>query len=98
MDLYLKHQTPDKGKACQQQDKRAAEMWERVLGKDKDLSKLTLNEWKTFTRSRKNGAIDARGHAVVPKKRWEVRQRTVGGDLEWLRRIDTRRSAKRVMM
>jgi hypothetical protein len=82
--LYLKHQTPRKGKSQQAHDRRAAECWERILGARKDLTRLTRREWLDFIDRRQSGAIDARGNPVTVKKRRPVRARAVANDLEWL--------------
>jgi hypothetical protein len=71
-------------------DGRCSELFTRVLGADRDLSKLTLGEWQHFIRVRQTGAVDAWGREVpVPEtpedaKRRPVRARTVEADCEWL--------------
>ena len=85
--LYMEHQSPNRGVACQQHDARCAELWRTVLGEDKDLYKLTKAEWQKFTKLRTSGAIDPRGNEVPESKRHPVRVRAVGNDLEWLRGI-----------
>jgi integrase len=60
----------------------------RVLGADRDLSRLTLGEWEQFIRARQTGAVDAWGRPVTEeKKRRRVRARTVESDCEWLVKV-----------
>ncbi|HEX9282366.1 MAG TPA: tyrosine-type recombinase/integrase [Gemmatimonadales bacterium] len=65
-------------------------LFARVLGADRDLSKLTLGEWQHFIRVRLTGAVDAWGRDVpMPataedQPRRVVRARTVEADCEWL--------------
>lgn len=82
---YLTHQTPDKGRSEQQADRRRATMWLRVLGPTKDLSKLTMYEWKVFIEVRRSGAIDPTGVSVPPDQRKPIRDGTVWGDLVFLK-------------
>jgi hypothetical protein len=71
-------------------DERCAELFTRVLGADRDLSKLVLSEWEHFVRARHTGAVDAWGEPVPEPvtaddaKRRTVRARTVEADCEWL--------------
>jgi integrase len=83
--LYLEHRTPRKGQHEQEQDRRKAELWLRVLGSDKDPHAITLRDWEGFLDARGSGAIDSRGHAVPAKDRHSVRARTVEVDANWLR-------------
>jgi len=85
--LYLKHQTPTKVESEQDADERRSEMWVRILGPSKDLSKLTLREWQWFVESRRSGAIDSSGEAVPTERREPVREGTVAGDLVFLRSV-----------
>ncbi len=86
--LYLKHQSPDHTTGVQHHDARCSEMWTRVLGPERDLSSLTLEDWQGFAKARATGTIDARGHAVPTGKRQKkVGPRTVGRDQEWLRSV-----------
>jgi len=86
--LYRSFKTPDKKPAQQQEDDRQMEMWERVLGPDFDLRKLSRREWDTFIRLRRLGAIDPRGHRVSDEKRRKlVGDTTVGGDQGFLRGV-----------
>lgn len=83
--LYLEHHSPDRGRASQQHDRRAGEMWAQVLGAGKDLHALTRGEWESFSKARKSGVIDARGNPVPERDRRPVRQRAVAYDQQWLR-------------
>jgi integrase len=82
--LYLQHATPRKSKSEQDADERRGKMWRKYLGSDKDLSKLTLREWQSFTDARTRGEIDAKGDPVPPDKRVAVRAATAGADLTFL--------------
>jgi integrase len=67
---------------------RLAELWTRHLGADKDVRKITPDEWESFIRRRRSGEIDARGLPVDdPQKRRSVRDRTVEADLRGLSAI-----------
>ncbi len=83
--LYLRHQTPEKAKPSRKNDERAAVMWLAFLGPQSEPSKLRPQEWQSFIRLRRSGAIDARGCAVPEGDRSPVRDRTVEYDLKWLR-------------
>jgi hypothetical protein len=85
--LYLDHHSSMRTAATQAEDKRRAEMWERVLGPQKDLQKFTRGEWERFDLARRSGAIDPRGQPVPGPRRRPVRSRTVGADQEWLRSV-----------
>lgn len=87
--IYLDTQTPQKGRSCQYQDKRAVTMFTKVFGKDKDLHKLTLGEWQEFTQARNAGALSSLGEPVAEGDRKPVGARTVENDLEWLRTVLT---------
>lgn len=82
--LYLKNQSPTKCKAEQEADERRSEMWTRVLGAEKDLSKLAMRQWQGFVDDRRTGTIDARGKPVPPEKRKTVRDGTVAAELTFL--------------
>jgi integrase len=82
--LYLKNQSPTKCKAEQEADERRSEMWTRVLGPEKDLSKLGMREWQSFIDSRRSGAIGAKGKPVPPDNRKAIRDGTVAADLTFL--------------
>ncbi len=58
--------SPDQAKTASglKNDERAAEMWTRFLGPQKDLQELTLSEWEEFMAKRATGAIDARANPV----------------------------------
>lgn len=74
--LYLTHEPGRKD------GQRLAAIWTRHLGKDKDVRKITAEEWKRFIQLRRSGEIDARGRPVVdPKTQRPVRDRTVEADL-----------------
>ncbi|MGH7564876.1 MAG: tyrosine-type recombinase/integrase [Gemmatimonadota bacterium] len=61
---------------------RLSKLWTRFLHPDKDVRKITPDEWRGFIRLRRSGEIDARGHRVDdPEKRRPVRDRTVEADL-----------------
>jgi site-specific recombinase XerD len=67
-------------------DERCAEMWQIVLGVDKDLSTLTHEELDQFLAKRVSGHINAHGSPVLlVERRRPVRVRAVASDLEWLR-------------
>ncbi len=85
--LYLEHHSPMRTLATQAEDQRRAKMWERALGPQKDLHRLTRGEWELFERDRRLGAINPRGQPVPEAKRRPVRPRTVGADQEWLRSV-----------
>jgi integrase len=86
---YLNEKTPDKAYAgAEEQDKREAELWVRVLGAGKDLAKLTTAEWSRFIRERSSGAITSRGVPVPDEAaRVPVRDGTVREDLIWLKTL-----------
>ncbi len=85
---YKLNVTPHKSRSSRYQDKRAEAMWTKVLGEQKDLSKLTRAEWERFIEARRTGTIDARGKPVEkPEERQPVRDRAVAADLEWLRGV-----------
>jgi integrase len=65
-------------------NRRAAEMFVRVFGADKDPMKLSRQEWLTFIDERRSGAIDARGQRVSLEERRPVGDRTVATDLDHL--------------
>jgi hypothetical protein len=81
---YLQHASPRKSKSERDADERRAKMWCKYLGGDKDLSRLTLHEWESFTDARTRGDIDANGDAVPSDKRIGVRAATAGADLTFL--------------
>jgi hypothetical protein len=90
--IYLAR-APRKERSSRYPDTRAAKMFTRFLGADRDLSKLTPAEWCDFLDARATGAIDARGEPVPdpqqpedPKRR-PVGARAVEADLEWLRMV-----------
>lgn len=85
-DLYLTHRTPDKGVSQKASDRRHAELWLGVLGKDFNLTELSRREWDQFVRDRKSGALSARGNPVKLERR-RVRDRTVQKDCAWLRAV-----------
>jgi hypothetical protein len=72
---------PDPKKAG---DKGDAGLFARVLGAERDPSKLTLGEWQHFIRLRQTGAVDSWGREVPLDLRRPVRPRTVEADCEWL--------------
>ena len=83
--LYLAYATPKKVDSSQSNDRRAAEMWTRILGARRDLHAIDSGSWERFARDRASGAIDANGERVRAKDRVPVRPRTVRSDLQWLR-------------
>ena len=85
--LYNHHRTPLKGRESQKDDGRRMEMWTRVLGANKDASKISLGEWERFTEARRSGAIDPRGQAVPEEDRRTVRDRTIEADFRWLKAV-----------
>jgi len=85
---YRLNVTPGKSRSSRYQDTRAEALWTKVLGAEKDLSKLTRAEWAHFITARASGAIDPRGEPVeTAKERRPVRARAVAADLEWLRGV-----------
>jgi integrase len=63
-------------------------MWQRVLGSEFDLSKLSRREWDGFVRRRRSGEIDAYGNVVTdPEERQRVRERPVQKSLAFLRAV-----------
>src|SRR5690242_9820028 len=90
--LYLNRESHRHSRSVRYQDQRAAKMFTRFLKADRDLSKITLDEWTRFIDARRTGAIDAHGvpvpAPVTPKdpKRKPVAQ-AVSTDLEWLRYV-----------
>ncbi len=82
--LYRHHKTPTKSPAQQREDHRKAKLWTRFLGPKKDPHKVSLAEWERFKRARSEGAIDARGRHVAPKKRRTVSARMLEIDCGWL--------------
>jgi len=79
--LYLKHRTPSKVRSERDADERRVRMWTRILGPDKDLSKLSLREWQWFIENRRTGAINSDGEFVPVDQRQTVRDGTVAADL-----------------
>ncbi len=84
LSLYLERETPAKCVSEQQADTRRAKLWARVLGPQKDLSRLTLREWNEFIEARRSGRIDSEGIVTPADQREPVRDSTVGGDLTFL--------------
>lgn len=92
LPLYLQHCSPKKASSEQQADQRRGRLWTRFLGSEKDLSRLTLQEWQTFIAQRTAGVIDAEGlqkpeREKLRRKRIEdrpVRAGTVWADLVFL--------------
>jgi integrase len=84
---YLPEKRREKKRSSVNNDLRCAELWTRVLGAQKDVSKLTLSEWNGFIRLRGDGLIDARGRPVPPKAAARIRAWTLREDLEWLRSV-----------
>ena len=84
LGLYLRHQTPTKVQSERDADARRAGAWTQFLGPAKDLSKLALREWQSFTVLRRSGAIDANGKAVAPDNKRAVRDGTVAADLVFM--------------
>jgi hypothetical protein len=85
--LYLSRETPRKSRSCRYQDTRASELFARVWGADRDLHKLTLDEWSQFIAARASGVIDARGEPVDEEDRRPVRARAIEADLECLQAV-----------
>jgi len=82
--LYHRHKTPTKSPAHQREDRRKVKLWTRFLGPKKDPHEVSLSEWEQFKRARSEGAIDARGRHVPPKKRRKVGARVLEIDCGWL--------------
>lgn len=85
--LYRQYQTPGKTFRHQKDDERRSEMWARVLGSGKDLSKLTLKEWQGFISDRRSGAVDARGLPVAADQRSPVGDGSIWSDLIFLNSV-----------
>jgi integrase len=77
--LYLTH------RPARKDTERLSELWTRYLGGDKDVRRITPDEWERFIRLRRSGEIDGRGHRVEDEaKRRPVRDRTIEADLRAL--------------
>ena len=82
---YKKHRTPRKSPAEQKADARRIELWETVLGQNKDPYKITGQEWQSFIERRRTGELDSRGRTAKRPK--PVRDRVVEIDCRWLRLV-----------
>lgn len=87
LTLYLQNQTLTKCASEQSADHRRADMWNRVLGPAKDLSKLSMSEWQGFITSRRSGATNCHGLPVPAEKRKVVRDASIDGDLTFLNSV-----------
>lgn len=86
--MYLKHRSPEKGKAQQSADKRHAEFWKNVLGPRKDPRKISSAEWKEAKEKRASGQVDARGNEISDKEDQKpVKPRTVKKTCAWLKSV-----------
>jgi integrase len=81
---YLPEMRRNKKPGSVNNDVRYSELWTRFLGAQKDLSKITLDEWNRFIRLRGTGLIDTRGRPVPPEDAKAVRGWTLRADMEWL--------------
>jgi integrase len=86
---YLEIRTPRKQSArSRQADIRASELWQCILGADRDVTTITERDWGRFIDARKSGAIDPRGKPVEKiEDRRELRDRAIAADLQWLRDV-----------
>jgi len=83
--LYTTHQVPQHTPREQSEDRRRVLLWTRVLGGQKDVSRITRGEMERFCDLRASGALSARGEVVPEAKRQPVRVRAVERDVLWLR-------------
>lgn len=81
--LYLAHHSPSKSLGEQKEDQRRAKLWARFLGDFKDANKVTVEEWRRFSRERASGVLA--GDGFRPETPRPVRARAVQRDLQWLK-------------
>jgi len=87
LELYVEEVTPTKVPSVQSEDRRQAEMFQRLWGKNFNLRTVSRRVWDRSVRERQSGAVDGRGHAVTEGKRRAVSERTVERDLRFLRAV-----------
>ena len=86
---YRLHRTPQKARDSQLDDDRRIEMSLAVFGPKAEVMSISLAAWERFIELRRSGAIDSRGRQVPPKKRRPVSDRTIEGNLRWLKAVLT---------
>ncbi len=80
IDNYLDEVTRDKGSSSQQHDRRAAELFLRAFGRDREARSLNRRDLDSFVRARRSGQL----RPPAAKKIQPVANRTIEENVRWL--------------
>jgi integrase len=81
-DMYLTEKTPDKAATTQAHDRRAADLFLALWGRDRDVRSLTVRDWDAYIRARRTGTL--RPPRLRPRP---VGARIIEQDLKFLRAV-----------